>query len=193
MQPAGNFPLSAIIGLEMSTAPERTPHPSRRLTAFGEKLVRGSEYFVVAAAGLLVIAAVVIATVVLYALFINGLHLNLASISSIDAVQAAVQRVFAGVLLLMLGLELLETLKTYFRDYHIRAEVILVVAIIAVGRHIIQTDFEHTSGTVLFGEAGMMLALAISYFLVRVRGPQALHTNPRNRAQNNEAEQSPSE
>jgi uncharacterized membrane protein (DUF373 family) len=73
----------------------------------------------------------------------------------------------------MLGLELLETLKTYFQDYHIRTEVILVVAIIAVGRHIIQTDFEHTSGSVLVGMAALIVALAVSYYLVRLRGPRA--------------------
>ena len=44
---------------------------------------------------------------------------------------------------------------------------ILVVAIIAVGRHIIQIDFEHTSGAVLAGTATLMLALAASYALIR--------------------------
>src|SRR5262245_635102 len=102
----------------------------------------------------------------LYTLFITGLRANLTTIRSVDALQPAVQNVFAGVLLLMLGLELLETLKTYFKDYHIRIEVILVVAIIAVGRHIIQIDFEHTSAAVLLGSAGLMVALAVSYFLV---------------------------
>jgi len=78
------------------------------------------------------------------------------------------------VLLLMLGLELLETLKTYFKHYHIRTEVILVVAMIAVGRHIIQFDFEHTSGSVLAGMAGLILALAMSYYLVGARSTKVL-------------------
>ena len=159
------------------------------MTPLGEKLVRLSELLVVAAAGLLVIAAVIIATGVLYALFISGLRANLSSIGSIEAVQKAIQRVFAGVLLLMLGLELLETLKTYFQNYHIRTEVILVVAMIAVGRHIIQFDFEHTGGSVLAGMALLMLALAVSYYLVRARGPNVLNTKPRNRAPDEERDQ----
>jgi uncharacterized membrane protein (DUF373 family) len=158
----------------MSTGSEPTSHRQRRLRALADKVVRASEFFVVAAAGLLVIVAIFISTGVLYTLFINGLRPNLTAIGSIDALQPAVQNVFAGVLLLMLGLELLETLKTYFKDYHFRTEVILVVAIIAVGRHIIQFDFEHTSGTVLLGTAGLMVALAVSYFLVRVRGSDAI-------------------
>src|SRR5262249_56508970 len=132
-------------------------HPRRQLGPLAEKLVRSSELFVVAAAGLLVVVAVVIATGVLYVLFINGLRTHLTTIESVDALQPAIQRVFAGVLLLMLGLELLETLKTYFEDYHFRTEVILVVAIIAVGRHVIQIDFEHTSSGVLLGSAWLVL------------------------------------
>jgi uncharacterized membrane protein (DUF373 family) len=164
----------------MSNGPGPRAHPPRRLAELGEKLVRISEFSVVTAAGLLVIAAVMIATAVLYTLFINGIRTNLGSIQSIDHIQQAIQHVFAGVLLLMLGLELLETLKTYFQHYRIRTEVILVVAMIAVGRHIIQFDFEHTSGSVLAGMAALMLALAISYYLVRLRSPITLRAKPAN-------------
>jgi uncharacterized membrane protein (DUF373 family) len=77
------------------------------------------------------------------------------------------QQSFAGVLTVVLGLELLETLNTYFTEHHVRLEVILVVAIIAIGRHVIQIDFEHTAGTVLLGIAGVILALTLGYFLVK--------------------------
>jgi uncharacterized membrane protein (DUF373 family) len=77
------------------------------------------------------------------------------------------QQSFAGVLIVVLGLELLETLKTYFAEHHVRLEVILVVAIIAVGRHVIQIDFEHTPGTVLLGLSSVILALTVGYFLIK--------------------------
>ena len=79
-----------------------------------DRLRRGFEIFTIGAAGLLLMLAVVIATIVIYLLFLNGVRTNLASISSVAEMQAAIQRVFAGVLLLLLDLELLETLKTYF-------------------------------------------------------------------------------
>jgi uncharacterized membrane protein (DUF373 family) len=69
----------------------------------------------------------------------------------------------------MLGLELLETLKTYFTESHIRIEVILVVALIAIARHIMLMDIDHTSGPVLVGSAALTLALAVSYWLIRSR------------------------
>ena len=134
-----------------------------------ERLVRGFELFIVCAAGLLLMLAVAVATVLMYGLFGSGIQNNLGSIQSVAETQSAIQRVFAGVLLLLLGLELLETLKTYFSDYHVRTEVILVVAMIAVGRHIVQIDFEHIAPAGLAGLAVLILALSISYFLVRRR------------------------
>jgi uncharacterized membrane protein (DUF373 family) len=134
-----------------------------------EKLVRGFELLIVCAAGLLLMLAVAVATVLMYGLFVSGIQNNLGSIQSVAETQSAIQRVFAGVLLLLLGLELLETLKTYFSDYHVRTEVILVVAMIAVGRHIVQIDFEHIAPAGLAGLAVLVLALSISYFLVRRR------------------------
>ena len=114
-------------------------------------------------------AAVAVATALMYSLFVSGIQNNLGSINSVGEVQSAVERVFAGVLLLLLGLELLETLKTYFSDYHVRIEVILIVAMIAVGRHIVQIDFEHIAPAALAGVAMLILALSISYYLVRTR------------------------
>lgn len=131
------------------------------------------ERLTVVAAGILVVLAVAVATVLLYVLFANGVLTNALTIGSVDEVQRAIQRVFAGVLLLLLGLELLETLKTYFTDYRFRTEVILVVAMIAVGRHVIQIDFEHVSGVTLLGIAALTLSLAASFVLVRMTPPRS--------------------
>jgi uncharacterized membrane protein (DUF373 family) len=90
-----------------------------------------------------------------------------AAVDTVSDLQRVVQRAFGGVLLIILGLELLETLRTYFVEHRIRLEIILIVAIIAVGRHIIQLDFEHVSGVTLLGIGALMLALAGGYFLVK--------------------------
>ncbi len=85
-----------------------------------------------------------------------------------------VPRSISGVLTVVLGLEVLETLKAYFRDHHVRLEVILVVAIIAAGRHLVQVDFEHASAPGLLGLSAVILTLTLGYFLVK----QALHQFP---------------
>jgi uncharacterized membrane protein (DUF373 family) len=71
------------------------------------------------------------------------------------------------VLIVFLGLELLETFKVYYQEREIRVEAVMVVAIIAVGRQIIEVDLEHTSGPVLLGIAALLIALASGYFLIK--------------------------
>lgn len=133
----------------------------------GEKIVRKFEVVAVIAVGFLLLLAVAIAIFVIYVLFIHGVRTNLAAIHTVGEMQSALQRLFAGVLLVLLGLELIETLKTYFAEHYVRIEVILIVAMIAVGRHIVQIDFEHMGGPALVGIAALMVALAASYFLVK--------------------------
>lgn len=87
-------------------------------------------------------------------------------VSTVPDLQRAVQGAFAGVLLVILGLELMETLRTYFAEHRVRLRVIVVVALIAMGRHIIQLDFEHASGVLLIGVGVLVLALATSYYLI---------------------------
>jgi uncharacterized membrane protein (DUF373 family) len=132
-----------------------------------ERLVQWFETVIVSALQLLLIMLIVVATITLYGLFVEGVRSNLGEIGSAEDLHGVLQRGFGGVLIVLLGLELMETLKTYFCEHHIRVEVILVVAIIAVGRHIIKLDFEHVSASLLFGLSGLMIALAAGYFLVR--------------------------
>ena len=132
-----------------------------------QQLLRWFEIVTVAALEVLLIMVIVVATITLYGLFVEGVRNNIGEIGSGEDLHGLLQRAFGGVLIVLLGLELMETLKTYFSEHHIRVEVILVVAIIAVGRHIIKLDFEHTSGSLLFGLSALMIALAAGYFLVR--------------------------
>jgi uncharacterized membrane protein (DUF373 family) len=69
----------------------------------------------------------------------------------------------------MLGLELVKCLTTFFKDFRFQIEIILIVALIAISRHIMLIDLEHTEGATLLGVAALVLALAIGYALVRRR------------------------
>jgi len=137
------------------------------VAAKSEQILRWFEIAIVAAMQLLLAVLIVIATVALYGLLFEGIRNNIGEIGSTEDLHGVLQRGFGGILIVLLGLELMETLKTYFREHHIRVEVILVVAIIAVGRHIIKLDFEHVPVSLLFGLSALMIALAAGYFLVR--------------------------
>jgi uncharacterized membrane protein (DUF373 family) len=132
-----------------------------------DRIVSRVELITIAAMQLLLIFAVAVATIVLFFLFARNLLEEARQISSVADLLPAMQQSFAGILIVVLGLELLETLRTYFTERHVRVEVILVVAIIAIGRHVIKTDFEHTPGNVLLGIAAVIVALVLGYFLVK--------------------------
>ena len=135
-----------------------------------ERVLRVFERGVIYATQIL-LALVIAATLAqLWYLFVIALRDHVDDITTIPLLTVAVQRAFAGVLLVVLGLELLETLRVYFSEHRIRLEIILVVAIIAIGRHIINLDFEHVSGATLAGIAALVAALAAGYYLVRKVG-----------------------
>jgi uncharacterized membrane protein (DUF373 family) len=136
-------------------------------TSLKDKVISNVEVTAVTGMQVLLIVMVAVATVVLYVLLAKNLVSQLARIESAAGLLPTLQQSFAGVLTVVLGLELLETLKAYFTEHHVRLEVILVVAIVAVGRQVILLDFEHTSGTVLLGLSGVILALTLGYFLIK--------------------------
>jgi uncharacterized membrane protein (DUF373 family) len=115
----------------------------------------------------LVVVMVVVSTGVLFVLGFQALQTQVHHIETIEDLLFRVQRSIAGILIVVLGLEVLETLKAYFRDHHVRLEVILVVAIIAAGRHLVQMDFEHVPALQIFGIAAVVLCLTIGYYLVK--------------------------
>lgn len=87
--------------------------------------------------------------------------------------------VFGMFLLVLIGIELLETLKTYVRESEVRAEVIMLVAMIALARKIITLDVKDVPSASLLGIAAIFAALGITYYLIRrshdrgARAPQS--------------------
>jgi uncharacterized membrane protein (DUF373 family) len=118
-------------------------------------------------AQVLLVLVIIAALYQLWYLFIFAIRDHVADIRSIPLLTEAVQRGFSGVLLIVLGLELLETLRVYFAHHRVRLELILVVALIAVARHVINLDFHAISGGDIAGIAALVVALAGGYYLVK--------------------------
>jgi uncharacterized membrane protein (DUF373 family) len=74
---------------------------------------------------------------------------------------------FGFFLLVLVGLELLTTLKSYLYDRVIHVEVVLEVSLIAVAQKVIILD-TRTGGLTLFGLAGLVMALALAFWVVRI-------------------------
>lgn len=76
--------------------------------------------------------------------------------------------IFGFFLLILIGIELLETIKIYVKDHLIRVEVVLLVAIIAVARKVITLDLKDITDFKLVGIAALIVALTGGlYFLKR--------------------------
>ena len=106
-----------------------------------------------------------------YLLATNSWH-GLRDVSNAVELQDSVQRAIGGVFVVLLGLELLETVKTYMTHHRFRLEVVLVVGAIAVARHIVQLDFHHTDGAFLGGLGVLIASLVIGYYFLQ-RIPQS--------------------
>jgi uncharacterized membrane protein (DUF373 family) len=74
---------------------------------------------------------------------------------------------FSTFLVLLIGLELLETVKAYLKEDIVHVEYIILVAIIAISRKVIVWDFKIYSTWELISLAGMIVALGITYFLIK--------------------------
>ena len=81
--------------------------------------------------------------------------------------------VFGFFLMVLIGLELLETIRAYLQEDRVHAEVVLLVALVAVSRKVIILKYKELTPEMLYGMSALILALAIGYFLVR----RALHQN----------------
>jgi uncharacterized membrane protein (DUF373 family) len=75
--------------------------------------------------------------------------------------------IFSSFLIVIIGLELLETIKAYLKDDVVHVELVVLVAIIALGRKVIIWDFNKYSIHEMIGLALMLICLAIVYFLIR--------------------------
>ena len=73
--------------------------------------------------------------------------------------------IFGYFLLVLIGVELIETLKAYVRKDAIHVRVVLEVALIAMARKVIIEEPNEVPSLTLFGIAALILALGIaSYF-----------------------------
>ena len=74
---------------------------------------------------------------------------------------------FGLFLLVLIGIELIETLRTYLTDREIHAEVVFTVALIAIGRKVIILDVKELPSLTLVGIAAIILAMSFGYFLLK--------------------------
>ena len=131
----------------------------KRVTRWVEKIIIHA--LIVMMAGVLILATIelgyfLISTIVLS----KSLLINLDNLLDL----------FGIFLLVLIGIELLDTIKVYFKENVVHVEVVVLVAIIAIARKIVILKAEELPGETLLGIAAILIALAVSYFLIRKAG-----------------------
>jgi uncharacterized membrane protein (DUF373 family) len=75
--------------------------------------------------------------------------------------------IFGLFLLVLIGIELLDTIRAYLKEHVVHEEVILAAALIAVARKVIVLDVKKTDPLVIFGIASIILAVSAAYWIVK--------------------------
>jgi len=135
---------------------------------FSTRLWRQFDRWVLGILEAILAIGIIAAVAIVVLLVFRGIPRATTEIDNVAELQQAIQSLFAGVLLVVLGLELMETLRNYFIEHRLRVELLICVALIAVARHVIQLDYEHSDPWLIVAIAFLVLALAGSYIGVRV-------------------------
>jgi uncharacterized membrane protein (DUF373 family) len=78
--------------------------------------------------------------------------------------------IFGLFLLVLIGVELLETIKAYIKDNVVHYEVVMTVAMIAIARKVIILDVKELQGLTLVGIAAIIVALAAAkYYYSKIK------------------------
>jgi uncharacterized membrane protein (DUF373 family) len=75
--------------------------------------------------------------------------------------------IFGYFLLILIGIELLETFRIYLREHAINVQVVFLVAMIAIARKVIILEVDEISSLTLIGIGFIIIALASGYYLVK--------------------------
>jgi uncharacterized membrane protein (DUF373 family) len=86
--------------------------------------------------------------------------------------------IFGFFLLILIGVELLETIRAYLQEHVVHVEVVIEVALIAIARKVIILDLKEITSDTLLGIAAIVFALAMAYFLQHRRKSASKPADP---------------
>ncbi|WBX70391.1 phosphate-starvation-inducible PsiE family protein [Tenacibaculum retecalamus] len=107
-------------------------------------------------------------TVVFLGMLFSGIALGIQNSFTIDNnILTHLHKVFGGFLSVLIGIELLHTIKMYLKEDIVHVEIVLLVALIGVSRHVIDLDFTHLEPLTIFGISSLIIVLSGGYFLIK--------------------------
>jgi uncharacterized membrane protein (DUF373 family) len=74
---------------------------------------------------------------------------------------------FGLFLMVLIGLELMASMRRYIDNHEIHAEIMILIAITAITRKIVILDSKAIDPMILFGVGFLIIALTLGYYLLR--------------------------
>jgi uncharacterized membrane protein (DUF373 family) len=74
---------------------------------------------------------------------------------------------FGVFLSVLIALELVETVEVYFKDREVHAEIVILVAMIALARKVVLLDLSKYSALSIMGMAALFIGLASTYVAIK--------------------------
>ena len=128
------------------------------------KLLKKFERFVIIGLLTMMVVVVLIAAVELAILIVQDI-IRSKTIVLLDTQEML--EVFGFFLVILIGLELIETMKVYLVDETVHVEIMFLVAIIAITRKVIILDYKTLPPLTLIGVAAIILALSVGYYALK--------------------------
>jgi uncharacterized membrane protein (DUF373 family) len=75
--------------------------------------------------------------------------------------------IFGFFLMVLIGLELFETIRIYLEENTVHVEVVMLVAIVAVSRKVIIIDYKDVEPMMNFSIATLVISLCAGYYLIK--------------------------
>lgn len=126
------------------------------------KEIRRIERGVIFALTLMMAVVVVVSTIELAWIIFKDIFLP-----PVLLIDSEFYEIFGFFLMILIGIELLETIRAYVRDRVIHVEVVLTVALIAIARKVIILDLDTLPGATLLGIGAIILGTSGAHYLLR--------------------------
>ena len=131
------------------------------------KLVEKIERVIIIALLFSLLLVVIYTTVVFLGLLFSGILSSIQDSFAENNILKHLHRVFGGFLTVLIGIELLHTIKMYLKEDVVHVEVVLLVAHIGISRHVIDLDLGHLKPMTIFGVSALIIALSGGYYLIK--------------------------
>lgn len=130
-----------------------------------EKFLKKFEYYLIIGLLVMMVLVVFLSTVELGVIIVQRMLSGKPQLFLLDI--ADLLEIFGFFMMILIGIELIETIKVYLVDESIHVEIICLVAIVAVTRKVIILDLYKLPPVALLGIAAIILALCIGYFFLK--------------------------